>query len=468
MKSRIALIVSFGVLLGSSGLISCGGGGGNNDEVASIEILAPSGDLVPRATQQLTAVAKNSRGQTLNNVSFTWSSSNDRFLSIEPDTTILKNQQLAPTVLARGLYPGSVNILVSAGAISASLQKLVIVPINNGQVVQLTNNGAGIEDNWGNNNNWMTTSRDRILWVENDMNTGEMAVRLADIDNNQTPLQSGMDDLDFLGLGSDGFLTNGIVATWRKGLSNTFVDDGSASPDDLGALVQEENAVADGCLYFREGLPNDDIWRFSFADGLDEIFTAGQSKGPVLTSECQAAWLQEDGANSDLLFYDGSTVVTVGDDLSNTASFSMRGGRVVFSKGNDVFFYDSTVPNPQVVNLTNSPGDLENFVKTDGESILIYRIANGVTNQIVLFDIASGSEQIISNTGAPKNGDSLQIDLKQALWTEGSSLFFFDGETTAPIPLPSPLSLGGYDPYVADGTVAWVGNDGDDEIYIMK
>ncbi len=469
MIRRIALLAFLGFFLGTSGFCSCSSGNNINNEVTTVEILAPGGDLVPRETQQLTAVARNANGDVVANVAFTWSSSNDRFASIEPDTSPLKNQQMTPTILLRGLYPGQVNVQAVANGIAGSLTRLVIPPINDGQIVQLSNNGAGIEDNWGNNNNWMTTARDRVLWVENDTNTGDMTVLLADTDNNQTPLQTGMDDLDFIGLGSDGFLTEGIMATWRKGLSNTFVDDGSASPDDLGAQVQEENAVADGCLFFREGLPNDDIFRFTFADGLDEIFTTGQSKGPVMTSECQAVWMQEDGVLADLVFYDGTTVATVGDDLSPTAAFSMRRGRIVFSQNNDIFFYDSTVPNPQTVNLTNSPADLENFAKTDGESILIYRIANGITNQIVLHDIASGSEQIISTNTAPKNGDTLQIDLKQALWTEGAgNLFFFDGDSAAQITLPNPLSLGGYDPYVADGTVAWVGNDGDDEVYIMK
>lgn len=457
---------------------ACGGGGDNGGEIASVEITAPPDGIVPRAQQQLTAVARDADGNVVNGVTFAWTSENGRFLSLETDTATLKNQQTAPiggsTVLATGVYPRS-SVVVTALAtaingqsitgVAGTLPRNILAPVNNGQVLPLTDNN--VEDNWGSNNNWTTTARDRVLWVENDGIDQDLII--ADTDNNQTPLATGIGNIDFIGLGSDGFLTGGTLATWRQDLSNTFVDDGSATPDDLGAQTQEENAVADGFLFFREGLPNDDIWRFTLVDGLDEIFTDGQSKGPVMTSEGQAVWLQEDGALFDLKFYDGTNVVTVGEDLPFNSSFSLRRGRIVFSQGGDIFLYDSTEANPQSVNLTDSPADLENFAQTDGESVLIYRIAGGVTNQIVLHDIESGSEQIISTNTGPKDEESLQIDLMQAVWTEGSTdLFFFNGTSTTQVALGDPLSLNGYSPYVADGTVAWVANDGDDEIVIMK
>ncbi len=475
MLTRFLFYAGLGLNLAMLLLTSCGD---DNPQVASVEIVGSPDPLRPRESKQLTAIARDAEGNIVNNVDFTWEAGNDRFVMIQEDVTLAtsakrQTQITASTIRVISLYPALSTISIRGFPGTFSIEG--ILPENNGSVMQLTDDTA--QDNWGINNSWPTTSRDRVLWTKS--NGAATDVILGDIEGNQTPLKIGiLTEVDFIALGNAGELSEDIMISWRENSSNTFVDDGSADPEDLGDTNQEENSVADNCLFFREGIPNNDIRRFSFADGLDDIFTSGNSFGPVIGSNCQAVWLQQNGMLRDINFFDGNEVTPLATDLSDTISFDFRLGILVFSdipegeSNTDIFIVDTTRGNFQAVNITNTPEDSENFVKTDGNSVLIYRIANGTTHQIVLYDIAAASEQVISTNNNPKDGDSLQIDYRQAIWTEGSTnIFFHNGSGlssgTSQVPLADPLNPA-FKPYLADGTVTWVGNDGDDEIYIMK
>jgi len=272
--------------------------------------------------------------------------------------------------------------------------------------------------------------------------------------------------LDFMALGS-GALQGDILASWRENLSATFVSDGNGTPTPLGMQTQEENSIADGCLFFRKGLPDNDILRYSSAAGLAPVGTIGDLYNPV-TSRCQAVYeLQQNGVSS-LLYFDGVNETPFANLLPVFPRFDFRDGKAVYAAGGDIYLYDTSAANPQGVNLTNQPGASNNFPKTDGHSVVFTRTNSGRVD-VVLHDIASGNSQVISTTVDPKDGNSLRIDLKQVLWMEGTDLYFYDGNTTTQVnPFPGTAV---FQPHLSDGIVTWFGPTGpasDHEIFILQ
>jgi hypothetical protein len=245
-------------------------------------------------------------------------------------------------------------------------------------------------------------------------------------------------------------------------------------PSDLGALLQEENSVADGMLLFRKGQPFNDIESYSAAAGLNPLASSGDLSNPI-ASQGKALWLEDQGGGAfDLIYFDGNSTHNIATGPFSAGGFDFRKGRAVFTLGNDIYLYDAESANPQAVNLTRRPQDLNRAPKTDGDSILFLRSPNGgAGQQVVLWDIASGTETVISTTADPKDPGSLQIDLRQALWVEGGMVYFHDGSGTvagtAQVPLGNATLNGAFHPYLSDGIAAWVANDGnDDEIFALE
>src|SRR4029434_8456940 len=239
------------------------------------------------------------------------------------------------------------------------------------------------------------------------------------------------------------------------------------APVPLGAQTQEENAIADGCLYFRKGLPENDIARFSIGAGLSTPGTTGDLYGPV-TSGCQAVWEERGATESKLVFFDGSSTHPFADGLPAFPSYDFREGRAVYASGNDIFLYDTRTPSAPPVNLTQDPSLLNGYPKTDGHSVVYLRILNG-NAEVVLYGIESQKEEVISLTSDPKTGSSLEIDLKQVIWKEGGSLYFYDGTQTV---LVDPFTATQVtDPHLEGGLVVWhspTGSFTDEEIFTME
>ncbi len=147
-------------------------------------------------------------------------------------------------------YPGDGKVVASsAGVESPACVIPVAPPPNSGQVQQLTDND--VDDHWGMNNNWPTLAAGRVLWQSTDgVNTTVMLHRLQDPVGQDQPLMSTGEDVDFMALGT-GASDSDFLASWRTGLSETWVDRAGTNPQSLGRQLQEENSIADGTLLFR-------------------------------------------------------------------------------------------------------------------------------------------------------------------------------------------------------------------------
>jgi hypothetical protein len=319
------------------------------------------------------------------------------------------------------------------------------------------------EESWGQNNFWSTTSRGRILW-QRILASGETEIVLGDKSGGRKTLRTSPEDVDFMALGS-GAGADDVLASWREDLSDTFVGDGSANTN-LGPHNQEENSIADGCLYYRDstnGPLNNEIARYSKADGNDVVSQASFSDSEPVTSACEAVWLRD----GNLVHFDGLNITEVAAGPFD--GFDMRNGRIVYSRGGDVFLYDTVSVSPAPINLTNASADSNRNPKTDGDSIVFVRDAGSGTEEIVLRELDTGDMVVLSTTTAAKNGLSLRADRGQAIWMEGGTLYFFDGSLTAAVD-PSPATAVN-EPHLADGLVVWHGPTGagtDGEIFILK
>lgn len=107
----ILLLVACGG--GSSSSPSSSGGGGT---IASIAVAPTSASIAVGATQQFTATAKDSAGNTISGVSFTWASSNTGTATI------------SSSGLATGIATGSTNITASASGVTSSVITLMVTP----------------------------------------------------------------------------------------------------------------------------------------------------------------------------------------------------------------------------------------------------------------------------------------------------------------------------------------------------
>ncbi|MFO1519888.1 MAG: hypothetical protein U1F57_09545 [bacterium] len=462
MQSRFAVLSLLLVGVVGSGAIACGGASGvlsnngslgasNASQITTVELKNCNPSTRPVISEgPFLAEAKDNNGSILS-VPIT-------FQSTRPDIASISGG------LLKTYYPGQTTITASSGGVTSAPCNLAVLPPSNTQtVLQLTDNQE--DDSWGQNNNGSTLSRGKVLWRHFTPN-GDADVMMGDVSGNVAPLKTvAGGDVDFMLLGS-GASPHKTLAAWRENLSNTFVSDDGASPSPLGAQLQEENSIADGCFFFRRGQPDNDILRYN-PMGLKTVSQNGDLFNPV-TSQCKAVYELQQNGMSTLIYFDGANETPVAIGLPLFPRFDFREGKIVYAQGGDIFLYDATAANPQAVNLTNDPNGANNFPKTDGHSVVFTRNHNNFYD-VVLYDIATGTLKVVSTTSGPKNGNSLRLDLSQAIWMEGSDLFFYDGNATAPVnPFPA---TGVEEAYLSEGVVAWHGPTGpatDHEIFILK
>lgn len=466
MKLRQARLSSFLNALILMGVVACGGGGGSDsDDPLDLQSLAiancPTQALYPGDKVALAVEGNPAAGKAV---------------AVNPDAFQSDRPRLA-AVEAQGnlvaLYPGEARVTATAGGLTSEACVVQILPPENqGTVRRLTDNAD--EDHWGMNNSWPMISRGKVLWqrIDGNLDTEVLLHDRRDPAGDDTSVDlvdflSG--DVDFMALGSAA-AEGEVLLSYRVGLQDTHVSANGRAPQDLGDRQQEEGSIADGCYFFREGGGANDIQRFT-ASGLTEILSAGETYTPI-GSDCEAVYERRGVTDSELVHFDGQTHLPIAAGLPAFPDFDFRRQRAVYASGGDVTLVDLTQDPPAVVPLTSDGlTRLDRNPRTDGESVVWHQI-DGAEHHVWMYDIASGTRRKLSATIAPKKFDSLQIDLKQVLWVEGTELWFYAGSGDAAdsaavdlkgIPLDS-----AYRPYLKDGLVAYVGNDGDTEILIVE
>ncbi|HKY62730.1 MAG TPA: hypothetical protein VJR29_04850 [bacterium] len=440
--------------------------------LAVLEILdCPAAPLLAGEERKIQVEGRDAEGRVVSVDSLQLQSDKPRYLETKADGSV------------KALYPGKVSLSASSEGIqSPSCELTIAPPENSGAIRRLSENTES--DDWGMNNNWKMTAEGLVLW-QHVTAGGDVEILLHDREddlNVVTPIETiafGDGEVDFMALGS-GQAEGQILASYRVDLNETKISDDGAAPQSLGDQQQEENSIAEGCFFFREGGGLNDIQKFTVGGGLDEIVSAGQTFGPI-TSQCRAVWETQGLTDSELTYFDGSSTQPVATGLPFFPQYDFRNGLIVFAQDGDIFVADTRAANPAVVPLTQDGiSALDEFPKTDGETV-IWRRTEGIAQRVMSFEIASGKRQTISITDEPKAADSLQIDLKQAAWIECStlpcnsanaSLWFHNGSgdssgtdevDTGLVPLEP-----GFKAYLMDGLLAWIGNDGDTEVFFME
>src|SRR5579884_527365 len=103
-------------------LAGCGGGssssssGGSQPTISTITVSPSSPSIAVGATQQFTATAKDSGGNTISGVTFTWNSANTSVATIDSSG------------LATALLAGSTQITASVANISSAPDTLTVTP----------------------------------------------------------------------------------------------------------------------------------------------------------------------------------------------------------------------------------------------------------------------------------------------------------------------------------------------------
>lgn len=463
-RPRLSFFLNALILLG---VVACGGAGGSGDPSNSLDLESlaiancPTQALFPGDKIAL-AVEGNPAGKAVAVIPDAFQSDRPRLAAVDAQGNLV------------ALYPGEARVTATAAGLSSEACVVQILPPEHqGSVRRLTDNAD--EDHWGMNNSWPMTSRGKVLWQRIDGNL-DIEVLLHDRrdpagDDTSVDLVDFLSgDVDFMALGS-GAAEGEVLLSYRVGLQDTHVSADGRAPRDLGDRQQEEGSIADGCYFFREGGGANDLQRFTAAAGLTEILSAGETYTPV-GSGCEAVYERRGAAESELVHFDGQTHLPIADGLPAFPDFDFRRQRAVYASGGDVTLVDLTQDPPAVVPLTSDgPTRLDRNPRTDGESVVWHQI-DGAEHHVWMYDIASGTRRKISATVAPKKFDSLQIDLKQALWVEGTELWFHagsgDAADSAAVDLKGVPLDPGYRPYLKDGLVAYVGDDGDTEILIVE
>ena len=183
--------------------------GGGSSAIASVTITTAPASLLPGATLQLGAVAKDAAGNVISAATITFSGTNVHIAETSTDGRI------------EAFYPGEVAITAKAGGVSSAPFKLTVDALpNNLDVTQHTDND--VDDNWGDNNDWKTISRDRIFWLQYNAGGSAGTLIISDTDGliEWSKDVTGIDDVDFLAFGS-GADEDDILASWREELSDT-------------------------------------------------------------------------------------------------------------------------------------------------------------------------------------------------------------------------------------------------------
>lgn len=114
MVSGVLLALMLTACGGGGSSSGSSGGGGGAPTVASISVSPASASIAVGATEQFTATAKDSSGNTISGVTFTWSSSSTGIATI------------STSGLATGVAPGSTNITASASGVTSPAAALTV------------------------------------------------------------------------------------------------------------------------------------------------------------------------------------------------------------------------------------------------------------------------------------------------------------------------------------------------------
>lgn len=440
----------------------------NADVITSVEITSPERALFPGEATRLSAVARNAQGGEVAAADLTFRSFDPGLATVTADGGIT------------AVYPGEVLMTATAAGITSVPWRLTVNPAPNGMNVRRLTDNA-VDDSWGPNNTWKTTARGHVLWLESDdfdpagsgRGGAAAAVVLGETDGTVLMREDAAGlDVDFMALGG-GKDEDDVLAAWREDLAMTVVSDGAVTAD-LGDHNQEENSIANGCLFFRDSTDGPvDNSVAAFRSGAALLGLVGDAGGddhdPVASGPgCQAAWIR-DGA---LIHFDGtaSTVAAAGPFVSRD-DFDFRGALVVYASGGDVFALDVSVSPFAAIRLADDGPTVDDaFPRTDGRSVVWVR--GGA--EVMLWDGTGTAPKAISSGMATVTGGSLQIDGKQVVWQEGAdTLFFHEGSgdvsgTSRIDPFPA---TGVLSPYLADGRIAWFGQSGtgtDTEIFVLE
>lgn len=438
-------------------------GGPTNDTPTSIRITAPTQTPQPGDTLQLTTQL-NTQSQLMKSLAI----QNITFQATNPHIATVTNEGLL-----EALYPGTIEVTATINGTSSTPLQINIAPLSNSETIkQITDNN--VDDSWGMNNTWKTTSRGQVFWVQYDgfspfgdgLGGNPEQVFIADTQGNILFNERPSTDIDFLALGS-GHGKNDIMASWRQNLSDTIITDGQTIVNN-GANNQEENTIANGCYYYRDSTNQNDheLALFQLPNSDIAISGSGLRDEMPITSDCQVLWVR----GGDLFFFDGLQSHFIAKGPFNfTGEYDLRSGRIVYQKNGDIHLIDTrTSPFTETTLTQDGLTIFDSFPRTDGNSIVW--IMDGT--DVILHDIKTGQQNLISSTNAVKNGFSLQIDLKQVIWQESNDSFFFHTGTgnNSDTKEILPPSINVNTPYLSDGVIAWFGqtsSNSDTEIFIM-
>ncbi|HEY0685740.1 MAG TPA: Ig-like domain-containing protein [Steroidobacter sp.] len=222
-RSIAFVIVCVGLLL----LSGCGGDGddGSSGAIESIAVTADSLTIGTATTQSFTATARDSRGNAVNGVTFTWSSSNASIATIGGDG------------VATGVAPGTSNITASAQGVTSAPVSVTVVPatrITGTAAIGAPIVGATVtlKDRQGIQRT-ATTGADGLFIINTTGLQPPFLVRVPPLGTGSTPLYSVSIDSNASGVINITPFTDVIARSWY-GARNVSIDvafqDPSRSP----------------------------------------------------------------------------------------------------------------------------------------------------------------------------------------------------------------------------------------------
>ncbi|TAJ99940.1 hypothetical protein EPO44_10080, partial [bacterium] len=354
---------------------------------------------------------------------------------------------------------------------------------------QITNNAN--EEGWSVRNS--ATSQGKVLWYDDQSESvflydGATTTLVQAEDVNDSP--GDIDSVVFT-LGS-GASAGEVIGAWRRGTEDAWVwvsggtpvKVSATNPINNNAMNPEAVAVSDGCVFIRFRIPiggseANHIFKVGPQTGVATDLSGNASvpgASRVSTSDCQAAWVFDDGTGTlQLQFYNGTSVTTVdtGEINSNLQGFQLSHGRLVYEKVvggvSQIFLYDSTAANSAPVALTTDASGGNFSPRTDGRHVAWL---HGNSDRTAVNIVLNGGMQLTDTTNRPANvGTSehpFQLHRGQLFWRDvNGTLRYNDGSGITTIDLSPSTSLvtqvGTTNcclPWLADGFVYWVGNIG--------
>ncbi|MEA3288254.1 MAG: FISUMP domain-containing protein [Candidatus Marinimicrobia bacterium] len=273
--------------------------------VATIEILQESLSIYLDSTDQFTAIAKDSEGNEISDISFTWVSNNPSVASISGDGTVT------------GISLGTAQITASSGDISSTTATINVMELTSGTVTDIDGNvyqTIKIGDQWWMAENLRTThyrNGDPITRANDAYEWRALAVYNAATDDHVVEGGYCFYDFDSTNGSSDGLFYNWLT------FGNPTPQDGN---DNLNIIAPEGWRV-----------PGENEWHIlkqTVGMTSEESFTPGYNVGTNEGSKLAGnAELWEDGALKDDPEFGDSmlNLIPSGYLSSYTYDFSSKG-----------------------------------------------------------------------------------------------------------------------------------------------